>query len=153
MTKRIGLLATGAVLALVVGTGPGAAETLRLLTWSNYAPDEVIAKFEEENPDITVEVTYSSNEDMIAKLRATGGAGFDLAGYCSQASFLLGNGIDRLLADAEERTDEAGAMRLRQELKRLTLPAQMGERFQAMAFARDIDLGAAFLLGDLSWRL
>jgi spermidine/putrescine transport system substrate-binding protein len=79
MTKRIGLLATGAVLALVVGAGPGAAETLRLLTWSNYAPDEVIAKFEEENPDITVEVTYSSNEDMIAKLRATGGAGFDLA--------------------------------------------------------------------------
>ena len=39
----------------------------------------MIAKFEEENPDITVEVTYSNNEDMIAKLRATGGAGFDLA--------------------------------------------------------------------------
>ena len=78
MTKT-GLLAAGAVLALVLGAGPGAAETLRLLTWNAYAPDEVIAMFEEENPDVTVEVTYSSNEDMIAKLRATGGAGFDLA--------------------------------------------------------------------------
>jgi spermidine/putrescine transport system substrate-binding protein len=76
---RTGLLATGAALALAIGAGPGAAETLRLLTWNAYAPDEVIAMFEEENPDITVEVTYSSNEDMIAKLRATGGAGFDLA--------------------------------------------------------------------------
>ncbi|MFO7339831.1 MAG: class I SAM-dependent methyltransferase, partial [Lysobacteraceae bacterium] len=77
----------------------------------------------------------------------------DLAGYCSQASFLLGNGIDRLLAEAEARTDEVGALRLRQELKRLTLPEQMGERFQAMAFCRDVDLSPAFLLGDLSWRL
>ena len=76
---KTSLLAGGALLALVLGAGPGAAETLRLLTWGNYAPDKVIAMFEEENPDIAVEVTYSSNEEMIAKLRATGGAGFDLA--------------------------------------------------------------------------
>lgn len=95
----------------------------------------------------------TASVDFTALAEAGAGAGFDLAGYCSQASFLLGNGIDRLLADAEARTDEAGAMRLRQELKRLTLPAHMGERFQAMAFARDVDLDAAFLLGDLSWRL
>lgn len=80
MTKgKTALLATAALVALVFGAGAGAAETLRLLTWNGYAPDEVIEKFEAENPDITVEVTYSSNEDMIAKLRATGGAGYDLA--------------------------------------------------------------------------
>jgi spermidine/putrescine transport system substrate-binding protein len=73
------LLAAGAWTALAMAASPLQAETLRLLTWNNYAPDEVIAKFEEENPDIDVEVTYSSNEDMIAKLRATGGAGYDLA--------------------------------------------------------------------------
>jgi Uncharacterized conserved protein len=95
----------------------------------------------------------TASVDFTALAEAGTGAGFDLAGYCSQASFLLGNGIDRLLAEAEERTDEAGALRLRQELKRLTLPEQMGERFQAMAFTRDVDLDAAFLLGDLSWRL
>lgn len=65
-------------LALVAG-GSAHAETLRLLTWGSYAPDEVIALFEKKYPDIEVEVTFSNNEEMIAKLRATGGAGFDLA--------------------------------------------------------------------------
>src|SRR3546814_2287566 len=55
------------------------AETLRILTWGGYAPDELVQKFEEKYPDIDVEVTLSNNEEMIAKLRATGGAGFDLA--------------------------------------------------------------------------
>lgn len=59
---------------------PASADTtLRLLTWGSYAPDELIEKFEAQYPDITVEVTFSNNEEMIAKLRATGGAGFDLA--------------------------------------------------------------------------
>jgi spermidine/putrescine transport system substrate-binding protein len=39
----------------------------------------VIDLFEAEYPDIDVEVTLSNNEEMIAKLRATGGAGYDLA--------------------------------------------------------------------------
>ena len=95
----------------------------------------------------------TASVDFTALAEAGTGAGLDLAGYCSQASFLLGNGIDVLLAEAESRTDEAGVLRLRQELKRLTLPEQMGERFQAMAFTRDIDLEAAFLLGDMTWRL
>jgi spermidine/putrescine transport system substrate-binding protein len=55
------------------------AETLRLLTWGSYAPEELVQKFEARYPDIEVEVTFSNNEEMIAKLRATGGAGFDLA--------------------------------------------------------------------------
>lgn len=54
------------------------AETLRLLTWGGYAPDEVVAQFEKQT-GITVKVTKSNNEDMISKLRATGGSGFDLA--------------------------------------------------------------------------
>jgi len=54
------------------------AETLRLLTWGGYAPEDVIAKFEAETGH-TVEVTTSNNEEMIAKLRATNGGGFDLA--------------------------------------------------------------------------
>ena len=55
------------------------AETLRLLTWGSYAPENVIELFNEQYPDIDVEVTFSNNEEMIAKLRATGGAGYDLA--------------------------------------------------------------------------
>jgi spermidine/putrescine transport system substrate-binding protein len=49
------------------------------LTWGSYAPEELVKKFEAKYPDITVEVTFSNNEEMVAKLRATGGSGFDLA--------------------------------------------------------------------------
>tara|TARA_R110002096_G_scaffold119038_13_gene257892 strand:- start:40319 stop:41383 length:1065 start_codon:yes stop_codon:yes gene_type:complete len=66
-------------LAAAIGlSGAAQADTLRLLTWGGYAPDSVIAKFEAESGH-TVKVTKSNNEEMVAKLRATGGGGFDLA--------------------------------------------------------------------------
>jgi spermidine/putrescine transport system substrate-binding protein len=55
-----------------------AGGTLRILTWADYAPRNVIAEFERQT-GIRVEVTISNNEEMISKLRATGGAGYDLA--------------------------------------------------------------------------
>ncbi len=63
---------------LVVGIGHATAETLSLLTWKGYAPKILVEKFQKET-GIEVKATYSSNEEMIAKLRATRGAGFDLA--------------------------------------------------------------------------
>jgi SAM-dependent MidA family methyltransferase len=96
----------------------------------------------------------TASVDFTALAEAGSGAGFDFTGYCSQANFLIGNGLEQRLAEAEARArDEAGRYRLRQEAKRLTLPGEMGERFQAMGFARDVEFGAAFLAGDLSWRL
>ncbi|MEY8830908.1 extracellular solute-binding protein [Sedimentitalea sp. XS_ASV28] len=70
----------GAAVAVSLGglASGVSADTLRLLTWGGYAPDDVIEMFEEETGH-TVEVTLSNNEEMIAKLRATGGGGFDLA--------------------------------------------------------------------------
>jgi spermidine/putrescine transport system substrate-binding protein len=77
---KIGKLSSALLAAtMLTATSTAQAETLRLLTWGGYAPEEVIQKFEEKYPDIDVEVTLSNNEEMIAKLRATGGAGFDLA--------------------------------------------------------------------------
>ncbi|MAS06561.1 MAG: spermidine/putrescine ABC transporter substrate-binding protein [Ahrensia sp.] len=77
---RMKLTVAGLMAAtLLAGTVGTQAETLRLLTWGGYAPENVIAKFNEKYPDIDVEVTLSNNEEMVAKLRATGGAGFDLA--------------------------------------------------------------------------
>jgi spermidine/putrescine transport system substrate-binding protein len=55
-----------------------AAEELALLTWGGYAPQNLVDKFQKET-GVTVKVTKSNNEEMIAKLRATRGAGFDLA--------------------------------------------------------------------------
>lgn len=71
----IGALMTGALLS---SAATASAEELRLITWGGYAPDDVVAQFEKET-GIDVKVTLSNNEDMISKLRATGGAGFDLA--------------------------------------------------------------------------
>ena len=77
--KKATWLAVLAAISLGVATPSSMAEdTLRLLTWGSYAPEEVIEMFEEET-GIEVEVTFSNNEEMISKLRATGGGGFDLA--------------------------------------------------------------------------
>lgn len=98
--------------------------------------------------DITASV------DFTALAEAGTQAGFELAGYCSQASFLIGNGLEQRLAEAEARArSEVAVQRLRQQAKTLTLPQEMGERFQAIGFARDVEFGPAFLAGDLSWRL
>ncbi|NCC25836.1 MAG: extracellular solute-binding protein [Deltaproteobacteria bacterium] len=66
------------VFLALLASGVAQAETLRLLTWKGYASKELVDKFTKET-GITVEVTYTNNEEMIAKLRATRGAGFDLA--------------------------------------------------------------------------
>jgi spermidine/putrescine transport system substrate-binding protein len=63
----------------VAGAAPADdAKKLRIITWSDYVPAEVAAQFRTET-GIQVELTLSNNEEMISKLRATGGAGFDLA--------------------------------------------------------------------------
>ncbi|KRG40969.1 hypothetical protein ARC20_12080 [Stenotrophomonas panacihumi] len=95
----------------------------------------------------------TASVDFTALAEAGTGAGFELAGYCSQASFLLGNGLDQLLEQADTRTDEVGRVRLREQVKRLTLPSEMGERFQVMGFQSGVEFEAAFLVGDLTWRL
>jgi spermidine/putrescine transport system substrate-binding protein len=66
-----------AVVALATSAAHADDKTLRLLTWGGYAPKDVIEQFTKET-GYTVEVTTSNNEEMISKLRATGGAGFDL---------------------------------------------------------------------------
>jgi len=98
--------------------------------------------------DLTVSV------DFTALAEAGTNAGFHFAGYCAQTSFLIGNGLEQNLAAAEAKAhDEAARYKLRQEAKRLTLPGEMGERFQVMGFARDVEFAHAFIAGDLSWRL
>lgn len=77
MKTTIRTLTVGVAGAALLAGG-AQADTLRLLTWGGYAPEGVIEQFEAETGH-TVEVTMSNNEEMIAKLRATGGGGFDLA--------------------------------------------------------------------------
>ncbi len=74
---KFGLVSTTALIVALAASSVS-AETLRLLTWGGYAPEDVIELFEAETGH-SVEVTTSNNEEMIAKLRATNGGGFDLA--------------------------------------------------------------------------
>jgi len=72
------LLAAGIVALSFAAPASAQGGKLRLLTWADYVPADVVADFRKET-GIDVEVTLSNNEEMISKLRATGGAGFDLA--------------------------------------------------------------------------
>lgn len=98
--------------------------------------------------DITASV------DFTALAEAGVGAGFEFAGYCAQAGYLIAHRLLDHLAAAEAHAADAGALHnLRQQVKQLTLPSEMGERFQAMGFQRGVDFDPAFAFGDLSHRL
>lgn len=79
MKLKIALTACALALGTAL-TAPASAQDnkLRLITWADYVPADVVAQFKKET-GIDVEITLSNNEEMISKLRATGGAGFDLA--------------------------------------------------------------------------
>jgi SAM-dependent MidA family methyltransferase len=74
-------------------------------------------------------------------------AGLDVAGFCTQAAFLLATGIEALTAEAVgtvEHTRRAG------EARRLLMPGEMGEAFKALALTRDYDATlCGFALQDL----
>src|SRR5262245_25163909 len=77
--NQVATLIAAAVVSLAASASALAQDNkLRLITWADYAPKEVVEQFTKET-GIAVEVTLSNNEEMISKLRATGGAGFDLA--------------------------------------------------------------------------
>ena len=57
---------------------PQGERVLRMLTWEGYAPEELVNKFTEAT-GIKVEVTYiGDNNELIAKMAATNGVGYDL---------------------------------------------------------------------------
>lgn len=72
-------MAGASVLAMAsMGMGPAQAEELFVFNWTSYTSPEVIEAFEEETGiSVTLDV-YTSNEDLMAKLRA-GGATYDVA--------------------------------------------------------------------------
>jgi len=91
--------------------------------------------------------------DFTALAEAGTGSGFDLVGYAPQGQFLLASGLPALIEEAAS-LGEADRMRVVNEAKRLTLPGEMGERFQAIAFARGVgEVPAGLRAFDLSRRL
>lgn len=89
--------------------------------------------------------------DFTAVAEAGQVAGFELAGFASQAAFLLNNGLQDWLEACEG--DQIERHRRGNEAKRLTLPGEMGERFKVMGLQRGVDATAQFEFGDQSHRL
>ncbi len=91
--------------------------------------------------------------DFTAVAEAGTDAGMRLAGYTSQAQFLLGCGLDQLLSAADP-ADTRRFLQLSNEAKRLVLPGEMGERFKFIGFSRQLERGVlGFALPDLRSRL
>jgi SAM-dependent MidA family methyltransferase len=83
--------------------------------------------------DITAFVDFS------AVAHAAVDAGFEVSGYTSQGMFLLGCGLGELHQSAMS-DDPKRQLFLAQQIKTLTLPSEMGERFKAMALSKKLDL-------------
>jgi SAM-dependent MidA family methyltransferase len=88
--------------------------------------------------DLTASVDFS------ALAEAGEAAGFELGGYVAQGAFLMQAGLQERFALAHAQADEATRYALAQQVKRLTLPSQMGERFKVMWFTRGIEAGPRF---------
>ena len=77
--------------------------------------------------------------DFTAVAEAAQAAGLAVRGYCTQAHFLLDNGIDGLLAEAASPEEGAPYLAAVQALKTLMLPGEMGERFKCLLLTRGLD--------------
>ena len=82
--------------------------------------------------DITAHVDFS------AVAAAGVESGLSLLGYASQALFLIGCGLDEVAAQATSG-DARAQLALTNEIKKLTLPHEMGELFKVIALGRGID--------------
>lgn len=90
--------------------------------------------------------------DFTAVAEAAVAAGWEVAGFTTQAHYLLDGGLEGLVP-SEGAVDPAGLTEL-QALKTLLLPGEMGERFRVMALLRGLDLAPpGFGLRDLRDRL
>lgn len=97
--------------------------------------------------DITAWVDFS------AVAEAAVDADMRLFGFTTQAHFLLGAGIDHHLSHVDPGNTLV-QLREAQEIKLLTLPGEMGERFKAMAFGKGDDLSlSGFEFRDLRFQL
>jgi SAM-dependent MidA family methyltransferase len=95
--------------------------------------------------DITAHVDFSA--------LAAGGqaAGFTIEGFTTQAHFLLGCGVDRLLAEAAGAADSVDLL---PAAKQLLLPGGMGERFRVLGLGKKVNgPWCGFSVRDLRDRL
>ncbi len=80
--------------------------------------------------------------DFTALAEAGQAAGFEIAGFTPQTYFLAGNGIDAEMQSLAAG-DEPMLARLAGEARQLLMPGEMGERFKAMGWSRELEMPLA----------
>ena len=81
--------------------------------------------------DITTSVNFSDIADQAKE------SGFNVAGYATQAMFLISLGIDNYLSKED---NEKQRIKLSQQIKQLVLPNAMGESFKVLALTKNLKL-------------
>jgi SAM-dependent MidA family methyltransferase len=76
--------------------------------------------------------------DFTAVAEAASAAGLAVAGFSTQAHFLIGSGLEQLLAPAEGH-ELATRVQLARQAMLLTLPGEMGERFKVIGLGRGFE--------------
>ena len=76
--------------------------------------------------------------DFTAVAEAACAAGLTVAGFATQAHFLIGNGLEQLLAPAAGN-EIASRVQLARQAMLLTLPGEMGERFKVIGLSRGVE--------------
>ncbi|HLU05934.1 MAG TPA: SAM-dependent methyltransferase [Woeseiaceae bacterium] len=66
------------------------------------------------------------------------GAGMEIAGFVSQAHFLMNGGLEEELAEFQ-RLPTAAQLELSRQVKMLTLPTEMGEHFKCIGLSKGCD--------------
>lgn len=83
------------------------------------------------------EQDMTAHVDFTHVAEAAFAAGFHVAGYTNQASFLLANGLLSLL---DALADDHLKMNSQQAVKQLLHPSEMGELFKVIALTKSLDL-------------
>lgn len=92
-----------------------------------------------DNPLINVGVQdIGAWVDFTAVAEAAVAADLKVAGFATQAHFLIGNGLEQLLAPADGQ-ELAARVQLARQAMLLTLPGEMGERFKVIGLSRGFD--------------
>jgi len=92
--------------------------------------------------------------DFTAVVEAAADAGLELEGFTPQNHFLLSTGLETLAGEAVATDDTRARLFAAQQVKTLTLPGEMGERFNVIGFSRGLATPLAGFAGrDLSRRL
>ena len=92
--------------------------------------------------------------DFTAVTEAATATGFELEGFTPQAQFLFATGLESVAESALASEDERERMLASQAIKRLTLPGEMGEKFNVIGFSKGLQQTLnGFSQRDLSRRL